>query len=103
MLVGNNEYRMSGLHPASRDSLTGGRLAVYVMEAEGRRGLWRVAWQVLTRGVEETPELDLLSVEEARVDTRRRDLQVALDGEVVTMQSPLLYRILPGAVRVLAP
>jgi diacylglycerol kinase family enzyme len=103
VLIGNNEYRMSGLHAASRDTLTGGKLAVYVMKAEGRRGLLRVAWQVLRRGVEGTPELDLLSVGEAAVETRRPDLQVALDGEVVTLQSPLLYRILPGALRVLAP
>jgi diacylglycerol kinase family enzyme len=103
VLIGNNEYRMSGLHAASRDSLTGGRLAVHIMKAQGRRGLLRVAWQVLRRGVEETPELDLLSVEKATVETKARSLQVALDGEVVMLQSPLLYRIVPGALRVLTP
>ena len=103
MLIGNNEYRMSGPHAASRDSLTGGRLAVHIMKAQGRRGLLRVAWQVLRRGVEETPELDLLSVEKATVEIKARSLQVALDGEVVMLQSPLLYRIVPGALRVLTP
>ena len=103
VLVGNNEYHMSGLHPTSRDSLTGGKLAVYVMKAQGRPSLLRLAWQVLRRGVSETPELDFLSVAEATVETRRRNLQVALDGEVVTLQSPLRYKILPGVLRVLAP
>ena len=50
VFVGNNEYRMSGLHPTSRDSLTGGRLAVYVMKAEGRPSLLWLAWQVLGGG-----------------------------------------------------
>ena len=36
VLVGNNEYHMSGLHPTSRESLTGGKLALYVMKAQGR-------------------------------------------------------------------
>ena len=103
VFVGNNEYHMSGLQAGSRDSLTGGRLAVYVMKAEGRRRLIRVAWLVLRRGAEEIPELDFISVPEATVETQRRDLQVALDGEVVTMQSPLEYKILQGALRVFAP
>jgi diacylglycerol kinase family enzyme len=103
VLVGNNEYQMSGLHATSRESLTGGKLAVYVMKAQGRPSLLRLAWQVLRRGVSETPELDFLSVAETTVETRRRNLQVALDGEVVTLQSPLRYKILPGVLRVLAP
>jgi diacylglycerol kinase family enzyme len=103
VLVGNNEYQMSGLDATSRESLTRGKLAVYVMKAQGRPSLLRLAWQVLRRGVDQTPELDFLSVAEATVETRRRDLQVALDGEVVTLQSPLRYRILPGVLRVLAP
>lgn len=103
VLVGNNEYHMSGLHPASRESLTGGKLAVYVMKAQGRPSLLWLAWQVLRRGVSETPELDFLSVAKASVETRRRNLQVALDGEVVTLQSPLRYKLLPGVLRVLAP
>jgi diacylglycerol kinase family enzyme len=36
VFVGNNEYRMVGLQAASRDSLTGGHLALYVVHAERR-------------------------------------------------------------------
>ncbi len=100
VLVGNNEYRMAGLRMASRESLTGGRLAVYVMNASARRGLLRLAWQVFWRGADRVSELDLLLVQEATIETRRRTLQVAIDGEVIVLVSPLRYRSLPGAVRV---
>lgn len=103
VFVGNNEYRMSGLHPGSRESLTGGRLALYVMKAEGRQRLLQVAWEVLRRGAEEASELDCIPVTEVEVATKRRNLQVALDGEIVTLQSPLRYRVLPGVLRVLTP
>jgi diacylglycerol kinase family enzyme len=103
VLVGNNEYRMAGLRAASRKSLTGGRLAVYVINASGRRGLLGLAWQVVLRGADRVRELDLLLVEEAAVETRRRTLQVAIDGEVIVLQSPLRYRSLPRAVRVTVP
>jgi diacylglycerol kinase family enzyme len=103
VFVGNNEYRMVGLQAGSRDSVAGGRLAVYVLDAERRVGLIRLAWQVLRKGVEEVKELALLTVEQATIETRRRHLQVALDGEVVPMESPLEYRIRPLALRVHVP
>jgi diacylglycerol kinase family enzyme len=103
VLVGNNEYHMAGLRAASRKSLTGGRLAVYVMNASGRPGLLRLAWQVFWRGADRVRELDLLLVNRAAVETRRRTVQVALDGEVIVLASPLHYRSLPAAIRVTVP
>ncbi|MDQ3207356.1 MAG: diacylglycerol kinase family lipid kinase [Gemmatimonadota bacterium] len=103
ILVGNNEYRMSGIHAGSRESLARGRLALYVLNAEQRPGLLRLAWRVLLRGAEQVEEVDLITVEEATVETRRHRLQVAADGEVFTLESPLSYRIRPGALRVFVP
>jgi diacylglycerol kinase family enzyme len=103
VLVGNNEYRMAGIHAGSRESLARGRLALYVLNAEQRPGLLRLAWQVLLQGAERVKEVDLITVEEATVETRRHRLQVATDGEVFTLESPLHYRIRPGALRVHVP
>jgi YegS/Rv2252/BmrU family lipid kinase len=102
VFVGNNEYRMAGIKAASRESLTGGRLAVYVMHAERRRSLLVLGWRVLLRGVDRVPELELFLVEEAVIETRRRT-SVALDGEVRGMAPPLTYRIRPLALTVIAP
>lgn len=101
VFVGNNEYRMSGLRPASRDSLDGGVLALYVMDASRRTSLLRLGWDVLRRGPERVRELDLLRVTEAAVETGRSHLKVALDGEVTVLESPLRYRSRPGALRVI--
>src|SRR5207253_3563764 len=103
VFVGNNEYRMRGLGGVYRASLTGGQLAIYVMKASERLSLLRLGLEVMTRGVDQTPELDLLRVTESKVETRRRRLQVALDGEVRVLASPLEYRSRPGALPVLAP
>ena len=103
VLVGNNEYRMVGIQAGSRDSLARGKLALYVLNAERRPGLLRLGWQVLLHGAEQVKEVDLISVEEATVETRRRRLQVATDGEVFTLESPLRYRIRPAALRVYVP
>jgi diacylglycerol kinase family enzyme len=103
VFIGNNEYRMTGLHAGSRDSLASEHLAVYVLNADRRESLLRLGLQVLLRGAEQVKELDLLTVENATIETRRPRLQVALDGEVVVLQSPLEYRIRPSALRVMVP
>jgi diacylglycerol kinase family enzyme len=103
VLVGNNEYRASGVDAGSRESLARGRLALYVVNAERRPGLIRLAWQVFWQGAEQAREIDLVLVEEATIETRRRQLQVAMDGEVFTLESPLNYRIRPGVLRVCVP
>jgi diacylglycerol kinase family enzyme len=103
VFVGNNEYKMVGLRGVARASLTGGYLAIYVMKAAERLSLLRLGLEVMTRGVERVEELDLFRVVETKVETRRRRLQVALDGEVRVLASPLEYRSLPGALRVLTP
>jgi len=102
VFVGNNEYRMVGINAGSRDSLTGGRLSLYVMHAGRRRSLLLLGWRVLLRGVDRVRELELFLVEEAGIETRRR-VGVALDGEVRSMTSPLTYRIRPLALTVIAP
>lgn len=103
VLVGNNEYLMSGFQAGTRESLARGRLALYVLNAEQRPGLLRLAWQILFQGAEQVKEVDLLTVEDAIVETRRPRLQVAMDGEVFSLQSPLEYRIRPGVLRLHVP
>ena len=103
VFVGNNEYRMAGLHAASRESLSSGHLALYVMHAHHRRNLLGLGMRVLWRGVDRVDELELFRVTEAIVETRRSRLQIALDGEVATLHAPLVFRCRPGALAVVAP
>lgn len=103
VFVGNNEYRMVGLHAGTRESLAKGRIALYVLSAERRIGLLRLAWQVLRKGVDQVQELDLLSVEQATIETRRRQVQIALDGEVIVSATPLAYRARPQDLQVYVP
>ncbi len=103
LLVANNEYRTTGIHAGTRESIARGRLALYVLNAERRSGLLRLALKTILEGAERVKELDLFTVEEIAVETRRRRLQVALDGEVLTLESPLHYQIRPAALRVHVP
>jgi diacylglycerol kinase family enzyme len=48
-------------------------------------------------------DFDAVCTKEVWIETRRRRLRVATDGEVTVMNTPLHYRVRPGALRVLVP
>ncbi|MDQ6707026.1 MAG: hypothetical protein M3Z85_13755, partial [Acidobacteriota bacterium] len=99
LFVGNNEYDISG----SRARLDEGRLQLVVAHHKGRFGLLRSAFSALVNRTKENRDFDVLRPTEFRIESRRRFLRVALDGEVHRMKTPLIYRIRPGALRVLVP
>ncbi len=103
VLVANNAYRMAGIAAGERESVTDGQLAVYTMNASGRRSLLWLAWQIFRGRADEVRELESLLVTEVEIETRRRTLQVALDGEVTAMHGVLRYAVRPGALRVFVP
>lgn len=103
VLVGNNPYETAGLSMGSRSSLNQGVLALYVMNADARVSLLRLAWQVWRKGAERVREVDCLLADEALIQATRPALRAALDGEVVGLETPLGFRSRPGALRVLVP
>ena len=104
VLVGNNEYEVDGLSLGGRRRLDAGRLSLYVAHRTGRLGLLWLALRALFGRLREARDFDALSAEEIWVGTPRpRKLPVAIDGEVTLLKTPLCYRALPGALRVIVP
>jgi diacylglycerol kinase family enzyme len=103
LFVGNNEYEIAGFKLGSRACLNAGGLGLYLSHGTGRLGLFRLALHALFGRVDQARDFEAFCVAEARIETGRRRLLVARDGEVEWMETPLHYRIRPGALRVLAP
>lgn len=103
LFVGNNEYEIAGFRLGSRACLNAGRLGLYFSHGTGRLGLIRLALHALFGRVDQARDFEAFCVTEARIETDRRRLLVARDGEVEWMETPLHYRIRPGALRVLVP
>jgi diacylglycerol kinase family enzyme len=100
VMIANNEYRMEGLDAASRLSLVAGKLIVYVVKARHAREILRLIWLSLRGFPLEEGLLEVRSAEAVTIELRRQHATVALDGELVTMRTPLEYRIRPGGVAV---
>jgi diacylglycerol kinase family enzyme len=103
VFVGNNEYEMENFNVGARSCLDAGKLSLYVAHRTGRLGLLRFAWRALFGGLRNEKDFDAMCCAQVWIETRRKRLHVATDGEVAIMQTPLHYRVRPGALRVVVP
>jgi diacylglycerol kinase family enzyme len=103
VFIGNNEYQMDAFNLGARSCLDAGHLSLHLTRDIGRWGLVRLAASALFGRLREAKDFDALCTREVWIETRRRRLRVATDGEVTIMRSPLHYAVRPGALRVIAP
>lgn len=103
LFVGNNEYtNIDSLEPR-RTSLTTGMLAVYIPRARGR---WQLIWDAivaLVGSVRASDGFERLMSREFTVESKRPFLRVAIDGELVRLETPLQFRARAKALRILVP
>ena len=103
VVVGNNEYRLNGLHIGARTGFDNGRLSLYVAPYCGRFEILALPFQALAGRLAADVKFESFAATALSVETARRRVNVALDGEVTVMQSPLHYRIRAAALRTVVP
>jgi YegS/Rv2252/BmrU family lipid kinase len=103
VLIGNNKYVLDGFKLGGRACLDAGELSLYTTGHVGRLGLLRLALRALFGRLRGDKDFLALCAKEVWIETRRRQVRVSTDGEVALLQTPLYYRIRPGALRVLVP
>ena len=103
VFVGNNRYEMEGFVIGERPRLDDAVLSLYVANRTGRLGLIRLAMRALLKRLEQSQDFDTAFGKSFKVETHHARLQVANDGELCHMASPLHYRMLPAALSVLVP
>ena len=103
VFIGNNEYTMESFNIGLRDRLDSGVLSVYIADRVGRWRLIGLAVRALVGRLRDHKDFLALRSNEVRIQTRRKRLRVAFDGEIGVMASPLEYRIRQRALRVIVP
>lgn len=105
LFVGNNAYDLAAL--GKRTSLTAGTLCVYIVRRSSWWGVltlpFKIAFQRTLGRLDPEHDIELLEVSSFSIRSHRPRLRIAIDGETVHEQTPLVYRSRPGALRVLAP
>ncbi len=103
VFIGNNEFDVQGLSLGTRSSLDSGKLFTYVVHRTDRWGLLLLSWHAIKKTLHQHSDFDIYASESLVINTRKRFLKVAIDGEVITCTSPLVYKMMPKALIVIAP
>jgi diacylglycerol kinase family enzyme len=103
VFVGNNDYTLEGFQIGTRARLDAGHLNVYTTRGCTARGLVGLALRALFRRLRQADDFLQSSVRSLRVESRRRRLLVAIDGEVRVMETPLEFCIRPRSLHVMVP
>ena len=103
VFVGNNEYAMESFNIGLRDRLDGGLLSIYITHRTSRWKLVTLAVRALVGRLRDDKDFLALHANEVKIETRRKRLRVAFDGEIEVMETPLQYRVRERALRVIVP
>jgi len=103
LFVGNNDYEVALPAAGQRKSLDAGELCVMVMRSKTLPGFLAATGRALL-GIRRPDDMvKLEGVRRLNVDSPRSHLTVAMDGETLALPPPLVFRIRPGALKVMAP
>jgi diacylglycerol kinase family enzyme len=115
VFIGNNRYKLKGTDLGSRERLDEGVLSINIPHSIGRAGLVMLSVKALLGDVRNDASFDEYVTTEFYIDTRRlrrpkwfsrtkkRLQNIAVDGEVLLLEKPLKYKILPKVLNVLVP
>jgi diacylglycerol kinase family enzyme len=101
VFVGNNFYDLAVF--GRRKDLSSGELCVYIVKQQTWLGLGLLPFKIAFGVSHREHDVELLRVQTLSLQSSRGDLLVATDGESAREIPPLVYRIRPKALRVLAP
>jgi len=102
LFIGNNKYEMKPPRIGDRQSLDGGELCAFLLKHADRLAFLRILLMAIL-GMKQDRDFTFILSREVQVQTRRRRITVAADGQLMTLDTPLHYRIRPKALRVFAP
>jgi undecaprenyl-diphosphatase len=103
VFVGNGAYGTGLWSLGARESLEGNVLDVRLVRADLPLARCRVVAALLTGRLERSPLLVQVQCQELELGFDGDSVDVALDGEVECLKTPLRYRSLAGALEVLVP
>ena len=103
LFIGNNRYEMSGFSIGRRASLQAGELSIYAAQRAGRGRLFVLAMHALLGRVDRADDFRMTAGQYLRVNSEHATLQVATDGEITRLETPLECRIHTRALKLYVP
>jgi diacylglycerol kinase family enzyme len=103
VFIGNNEYQLSGLQLGGRKTLDAGRLHVCMAPGMPRRRVAQMIVVAIFGDISRLEGFESFAASALTLDAGVARVRASLDGEIITLDGPLAFRIRRQALRVLVP
>lgn len=103
IFFGNNQLQLADLNLKISESAAQGRVAGVMVAKSGKLTLFKLLWQLIKGTIEKAPDVYSFDADQVVIDSPRKKLTVALDGEIVEMKPPLHIRVQKNALQVRVP
>jgi diacylglycerol kinase family enzyme len=104
LFIGNNVYSLDIGKVGQRDALDDGKLSVFAVSPNSRTGLIAFGLRAMIGKSDAESDFAALGVcKTMQLSAHARTIDVAIDGEIVRLETPLKVKVLPGALEVFAP
>jgi diacylglycerol kinase family enzyme len=103
VFIGNNRYKFDLLKIGKRESLEKNELCVYIAKAMDPKHLFMLFIRAGLGMLHRAKDFDYFVVTSVTVESTKLPVDVAMDGEVVTMDGPLEYKTRPKSLQVIVP
>lgn len=103
IFFGNNQLQLSDMNLRIAECAEKGQVAGVVVAKSDKRTLFKILWQLIKGDLERASDVYSFSADEVTVHSKRKKLTVALDGEIVEIQTPLKISVLKNALKIMVP
>ena len=103
VFIGNNEYAFDLLSLGERRILNSGKLFIYFTNCRNRFCLIKIGIKALFSQLNNEDDFVVESDEQFKINSRKKMIRVAADGEIYKMKTPLTYQIMPSALKLIVP
>ena len=104
VIICNNPHQMEVFGVKNASIPERGLLNIYITTRTRRRTL---IWQMFRAAAgaidDKTPHFQAMALPELRIDSRRKLIPVSIDGEVMDLSPPLVYRVRERPMKVIVP
>lgn len=103
IFFGNNQLQLSELNLRIAQAAEQGKVAGVVVAKSDKLTLFKILWQLIQGKAEQANDMYSFAAEQVVIHSKRQQLTVALDGEIVKMRPPLRISVLKNALKIKVP
>lgn len=103
VFFGNNQLQLSNMKLRIAECAANGKLAGVVVAKSDRLSLLKMLWTLIQGKIDQASDVYSFCAEQIQVECKKKKLTVAVDGELMEMQTPLKFAVEKSALKVMVP